>query len=150
MICRLTMVLCWEERRSRRRRGFKKWWRKKKDGKDRRRGSGHHSLSQLTQPSGVGAVCLAFPLSPYASSHPHTLPSFSHLPTSLILTSSLCGDRRRRISLRINHGSSFHCRVEHTEGGGIAVWPLESWFQIVKMYPEGYIKGKILKYTLNA
>lgn len=92
---------------------------KEKDAEDRRRGSGHHSLSQLTQPSGV-AVSLSLSLSP--SIPPLLLFALKRLSASLILTSSLCGDRRRGISLRINHGSSFHCRAEDTEGDRSLRW----------------------------
>lgn len=81
-----------------------------KDGGDRRRGSGYHSLSPLTQPRGV-AVSLSLSLSPSPAP-----PTPNRLSASLILTSSLCGDRRRGISWRIKHGSSFHRRAEDTEG----------------------------------
>lgn len=100
----------------------------KRNGKDRRRGSGHRSLSQLTQPSGVALSFSLFSSASLTPSAPHT-----HTPThpatppmllssSLILASFLCGDRRREISWRINHGSSFHCRAEDTEGNRSWRW----------------------------
>lgn len=106
--------------------GISKVMMKEKDGGDRRRGSGHHSLSPLTQPGGV-AVSLSLSLS-------ISTPPPNRLSASLILASSLCGDRRRGISSRINHGSSFHCRAEDSEGdrsrrwrgGGSNRWPLRS------------------------
>lgn len=63
--------------------GISKVMMKEKDGGDRRRGSGHHSLSPLTQPCGV-AVSLSLSLSistppPPTVSQPH---SFS-LPPSV-------------------------------------------------------------------
>lgn len=91
--------------------------KREKDGGDGGRGSGHHSLSQLTQPSGVAVS--RFPLSP-----PMSLARLS------VLAFSLSGDRRRGISRSINHGSSFHCsgrgqeedrtrRCERGGGGGV-------------------------------
>lgn len=65
---------------------------KEKDGRHRGRGSGHHSLSQLTGPAGVAGSLL------------------------------LGGDRRRGISWRINLGSSFHCRADDTEGDRSLRW----------------------------
>lgn len=51
--------------------------KREKDGGDRRRGSGHHSLSQLTQPSGV-ALSLSLSLSPSMSlAHPPPHPSLT-------------------------------------------------------------------------
>lgn len=88
---------------------LKKSDEKEKDGGDRRRGSGHHSLSQLTQPSGVGSVCPALLLSVSAPPRPLRL-THSRFPCLF-----LCRDRRRRISFRINHGSSFHCRAGDTD-----------------------------------
>lgn len=110
--------------------GISKVMMKEKDGGDRRRGSGHHSLSPLTQPCRV-AVSLSLSLS--ISTPPPPSPP-NRLSASLILASSLCGDRRRGISSRINHGSSFHCRAEDSEGdrsrrwrgGGSNRWPLRS------------------------
>lgn len=72
----LVLIVCLTMARGRST-GISKVMMKEKDGGDRRRGSGHHSLSPLTQPCGV-AVSLSLSLSPTVS-QPH---SFS-LPPSV-------------------------------------------------------------------
>lgn len=64
---------------------FEMWRWKNRMREDGRRGSGHHSLSLLTQPGGVPPSLSLLPL--HQSHHPH-----SRLSASLIPASCLCGE----------------------------------------------------------
>lgn len=75
----------------------------KRNGKDRRRGSGHRSLSQLTQPSGVALSFSLFSSASLTPSAPHTHtptqpphPCFSH-PHSFLLPSSVETEGERSV-----------------------------------------------------
>lgn len=124
--------------------------KKEKDGGERRRGSGHHSLSQLTQPSGV-ALSLSLSLSPSTS----LAPPSPHLSASLIPASSSVETEGEgsvwelTMAVHFTVGLGMLRKIEANAGGGSPWWPLKSWFQTVKLYLQFLNESQNSKRTLN-